>query len=284
MLGIALVDKPQGMSSHDAVYQVRRALGIKKIGHAGTLDPNATGLLVMAVGEATKFLPYLHLEPKVYEGVAVLGATTTTQDAEGEVETVRPVPDLTIEDLQSAAAQLTGEIEQIPPMYSAIQIGGQRLYKLARKGEVVERAPRTVTVSEFTVVHSEGGKVEFRVVCSGGTYVRTLARDLGELLGTGAHLASLRRTSTGTFSVVKAVLPENVEPQSLIPLQDALAHMPAIRLPDPITESAKHGGEFAFAGEVLGEYLALLDDAGVYAVAARIGNSLWRPERVLALS
>src|SRR5688572_30119921 len=146
MLGVALVDKPQGMSSHDAVYGARRALGIRKIGHAGTLDPNATGLLVMAIGDATRFLPYLQVEPKVYEAVAKLGIATTTQDVEGDVVAIRPVPKLTRDQIQAEASKLTGEIDQIPPMYSAIQVGGQRLYKLARKGEVVERAPRSVRV------------------------------------------------------------------------------------------------------------------------------------------
>jgi len=281
MLGIALVDKPQGMSSHDAVYKARRALGIKKIGHAGTLDPNATGLLVMAVGEATRFLPYLQLEPKVYEGVAVLGVTTATQDIEGEVLDRRSVQGVSIHDVRKAAAGLTGELQQIPPMYSAIQIDGQRLYKLARKGQVVERPPRAITVHEFAVESFEDDRVTFRVVCSGGTYVRTLAHDLGEALGTGAHLASLRRTRIGGFEVGLANAPEDLELKSLIPLVDALTPMPAIRLSGPAAERAKHGGEFAFAGDTTSNHLALIDDAGVYAVATRLEGIFWRPERVL---
>ena len=281
MLGIALVDKPQGMSSHDAVYKARRALEIKKIGHAGTLDPNATGLLVMAVGEATRFLPYLHTEPKVYEGVAVLGVTTSTQDVEGEVIERRPVRGISIDDVRRAAAELTGDLQQIPPMYSAIQIDRQRLYKLARKGQVVERPARSISVHEFSIESFEDDQVPFRVVCSGGTYVRTLAHDLGEALGTGAHLTSLRRTRIGGFDVERAVAPELLNPEGLIPLVDALSPMPAIRLPVMTAERAKHGGEFTFVGDPAGDHLALVDDEGVYAVAIRLEDVLWRPERVV---
>jgi tRNA pseudouridine55 synthase len=281
MLGIALVDKPKGMSSHDAVYRARRALGIRKIGHAGTLDPNATGLLVMAVGEATRFLPYLHLEPKVYEGVAQLGITTTTQDVEGEVVARRPVGDVSLASVRQAVAALTGEIQQIPPMYSAVQVGGQRLYKLARSGHTVERSPRTVTVHEFMIDALADDKVTFRVVCSGGTYVRTLAHDLGEALGTGANLVSLRRTQIGEFEVAEAVSPEELTPCSIVPLIDALAPMPAIRLGGDAAERAKHGGEFTVSADTPSDYLALVDDAGVYAIAKRVEGACWRPERVL---
>jgi tRNA pseudouridine55 synthase len=281
MLGVALIDKPQGLSSHDAIYRVRRALGIRKIGHAGTLDPNATGLLVMAIGDATRFLPYLQLEPKVYEGVAKLGVSTTTQDSEGEVVQSADAGHVTLEQLKSQVGRLTGEIEQIPPMYSAVQVDGQRLYKLARKGETVERKPRRVTVHEFRLVSLDDGLLSFRVVCSGGTYVRTLAHDLGEAAGVGAHLVSLRRVSMGAFDVSNACSPEDVTVDRLLALEDALAPMPAIRLGEDATELARHGGEFSFAGEVPGDKLALLDDGGVYAVAVRIAGATWRPERVL---
>jgi tRNA pseudouridine55 synthase len=282
MLGIALVDKPQGLSSHDAIYRVRRALGIKKVGHAGTLDPNATGLLVMAIGDATRFLPYLQLEPKVYEGVARLGVSTTTQDSEGEVVRKSDASGVTIDALSEHAARFVGDIEQIPPMYSAVQIGGQRLYKLARKGEIVERQPRPVTIHEFDLLSLDDGLLTFRVVCSGGTYVRTLAHDLGDSLGVGANLVSLRRLRIGAFEVVDGCPPEELTMERLIPLEQALTPMPALRLAGPDTQLAKHGGEFRLEVDVLGDQVALVDDRGVYAVAVRIDGTLWRPARVLA--
>ncbi|MEO7454546.1 MAG: tRNA pseudouridine(55) synthase TruB [Fimbriimonadales bacterium] len=281
MFGIALVDKPQGLSSHDAIYRARRALGIRKIGHAGTLDPNATGLLVMAIGHATRFLPYLRLEPKVYEGTAKLGTSTTTQDSEGEPVWVGLVGDITFVDIESAACQFVGEIQQIPPMYSAIQIDGQRLYKIARKGGEVERPTRTISVKSFEITGYEDETFSFRIVCSGGTYVRTLAHDLGAVLGVGAHLTELRRTGAGDFSVQDAVPPVDLSEASLMPLEAALPHIPAVRLPQPATEAARHGNDFHYAADVSGDRLLLLDDSGVFAIAARLDGSTWRPERVI---
>jgi tRNA pseudouridine55 synthase len=281
MLGIALVDKPAGISSHDAIYRARRALGIRKIGHAGTLDPMASGLLVMAVGDATRFLPYLQTDPKTYVGEARLGVTTTTQDAEGEVVETRDAQGVTRSAIERAAKALVGDIEQIPPMYSAVKIGGERLYKLARKGKEVERAPRRVTVSMFTVTAAAVGAFSFEVVCSTGTYVRTLVHDLGERVGVGAHLTSLRRTRSGAFSVEDASAPNLLTESGLLTLEQALAHLPAIRLPEPQTERARHGNDFPFAGKVAGEHIALLDERGVFAVARRIEEGVWRPERAL---
>jgi tRNA pseudouridine55 synthase len=281
MLGIALVDKPLGLSSHDAIYGARRALGIKKIGHAGTLDPNATGLLVMAIGEATRFLPYLALEPKVYEGVARLGAATSTQDSEGEVISEAPADHVTLKDVVEAAERFTGNIEQVPPMFSAVQVGGQRLYKIARAGGEVERKARSTHVESFEIESLSDSSFAFRVVCAGGTYVRTLAHDLGESLGVGAHLTALRRTDIGTFSINDSVPPDELTPDRLMPLDVALPHIPAVRLPEAATAMAKHGGEFTFAGDLKGGYLLLLDDAGVYAIAVRIDGNTWRPERVV---
>jgi tRNA pseudouridine55 synthase len=281
MLGIALVDKPAGISSHDAIYRARRALGLRKIGHAGTLDPMASGLLVMAVGDATRFLRYLQTDPKTYVGEARLGVTTTTQDAEGEVVETREAQGVTRSAIERAAESFVGEIDQIPPMYSAVKIGGERLYKLARKGKEVERAPRRVTVSMFTVTAAAVGAFSFEVVCSAGTYVRTLVHDLGERVGVGAHLTSLRRTRSGAFSVEDASAPDLLTESGLLTVEQALAHLLAIRLPEPQTERANHGNDFAFAGEVANERVALLDERGVFAVARRIEENVWRPERAL---
>ncbi|MDQ2985364.1 MAG: tRNA pseudouridine(55) synthase TruB [Armatimonadota bacterium] len=281
MSGIVLVDKPPGISSHDAIYQVRRALGIRKIGHTGTLDPIATGLLVMAVAEATRFLPYLDTNPKVYEGAAQLGISTTTQDSEGEVIAERPIEGMNLDTIKSAASRFIGEIEQVPPMFSAIKIDGKRLYKLARQGLEVERKPRTVSVSEFVPLAYEAGRLAFRVACSTGTYVRTLVHDLGEALGTGGHMTALRRTSMGGFQVAHARLPEDCGVGDLLPLEEALSPIPTIRLPEDVALRARQGNEFAFAGEVPGTFLGLLDDAGFFAVAKKLEEGRWRPERVV---
>lgn len=281
MSGILLVDKPAGISSHDAIYRVRRALGIRKIGHTGTLDPIATGLLVMAVGDATRFLLYLETNPKVYEGTARLGISTTTQDSEGEVVSRRPIDGVELDTIRDAAAQHTGEIEQIPPMFSAVKVEGKRLYKLARQGVEVERKPRRVTVTEFEPLAYGTGLLSFRVQCSTGTYVRTLVHDLGEALCVGAHMTSLRRTRMGRFEVADAKLPESCGIADLTPLEDALSPIPMIRLPEDVAIRARQGNEFAFTGEVPGDLLGLLDDAGFFAIARKLDKGLWQPERVV---
>ena len=280
MLGIGLVDKPLGLSSHDAIYRVRRALGIRKIGHAGTLDPNATGLLVMAVGQATRFLPYLVTDPKTYTGVARLGVSTSTQDSEGEILQERPV-NVELSQIEAAAAKFVGSILQLPPMYSAIQVNGIRLYKLARQGVEVDREARQVTIQEFVVSGLAGDELSFTVTCSAGTYIRTLVNDLGEALGCGAHLMSLRRTRSGHFSVKDASPPEELTPAKLLTLEDALAPLPMVRLPEPIANAARHGNEFPLSGEVQGDTLGLLGEEGLFAIARRLPSGMWGPERVL---
>lgn len=199
--GVLLVDKPTGMTSHDVVYRLRRKLQIQRVGHAGTLDPMATGLLIMLVGKATKISQYLISLDKVYEGEITLGVTTNSQDAEGEVMETRPVPPLSEEQLRAAMGTFLGDQYQQPPMFSAVKIGGVPLYKMARKGEEVEREPRFIRIAAFDLLSFNSPKLTFRLACTKGTYVRTVAKDLGDKLGCGAHLSALRRTGSGKFTL-----------------------------------------------------------------------------------
>lgn len=235
--GVLLLDKPLGLSSNDALQRARRLLRAEKAGHAGTLDPLATGLLALCFGAATKFAQLGLEADKRYRAVLKLGVTTTTGDAEGEVLRTRPV-DLTRERLDAAVARFVGPIEQVPPMHSALKHGGKALYEYARAGVQVERAARRVTIHELAVLDWQGDRLELQVHCSKGTYVRTLAEDLGEALGCGAHLAALRRVSSGPLTVDAAValecldaLPPEVIESRLLPVDALIADRPAVRLP-----------------------------------------------------
>lgn len=225
--GILLVDKPAGMTSHDVVDHVRKAAGIRRVGHTGTLDPAATGLLILCVGSATRLSEYLTGLDKVYEGYMRLGVVTDSYDMDGQVLEENEVPDLTRAQIQEAMDEFTGQIAQVPPMVSAVKVGGQRLYKLARKGETVERKPREVTVKEFAVLDYDAPLVRFRVRCTSGTYVRSLCHDVGRGLGCGATLDSLRRTAVGRHTVDSAATleelstPEDVR-RHLVPMGQAL--------------------------------------------------------------
>ncbi len=205
MKGVLLVDKPAGLTSHDVVDRVRRAAGTRRVGHTGTLDPAATGLLILCIGPATRLSEFLIGMDKVYEGVMRLGVVTDSYDLDGVVLEEHPVPELSATAIQQVCNQFTGDIQQIPPMVSAVKIGGERLYKKARKGEVVERAPRNVTVREFSVLHYASPDADFVLRCTSGTYARALCHDVGALLGCGGVLARLRRTSVGPHSVENAV-------------------------------------------------------------------------------
>lgn len=236
--GILLVDKPKGITSHDAVDRVRRVLGIKKVGHAGTLDPMASGLLVMGVGRGTRLLRFLADLDKEYEGTGRLGVETDTLDAEGEVVRTAPV-DVSEEDLRSAMKALTGEIQQRPPAFSAVQVGGERLYKAARRGETIEAPPRAVRVEAFELERFTSPDFEFRVICSSGTYVRSLVADAGTSLGTGAHLARLVRTRIGRFTLDGAKPPDEVGDP--LPLEEAVGHLPRLDLSEEEAVAARHG-------------------------------------------
>ncbi len=236
--GILLIDKPAGITSHDAVAAVRRALGTKKVGHAGTLDPMATGLLVMGVGRATRLLRFLGGLPKTYEGAFRLGVRTTTLDADGDVVEESPVT-VTRTEVEAAMAGLVGDSLQMPPAYSAVKVGGTKLYEAARRGESLVAAPRPVHVDAFELVDLRPPRAVFRVVCGGGTYVRVLVADVGDALGCGAHLTELRRTAIGAFAVERASPPE--DPGMPKPMADAVAHLPRVVLDPEEAVAAGHG-------------------------------------------
>ena len=203
--GALLIDKPAGPTSHDIVDEIRDGFRIKKVGHCGTLDPNATGLLIMLLGRGTKLSEKLMSDDKVYSGWIKFGETTNSYDTDGDVLETKPVPPLSMDLLNEAAAGFIGDIMQQPPMVSAVKIGGVPLYKLARKGVEVERKSRLIHIYNFRFTQYEEPYAFFRVACTKGTYVRTLAHELGQTFGCGAHLATLRRVSSGKFDVADAL-------------------------------------------------------------------------------
>jgi tRNA pseudouridine55 synthase len=238
--GVAVVDKPAGWTSHDVVAKARGILRTRKIGHSGTLDPDATGVLVLGVGRATRLLRFLTLLPKHYECDIVFGVETTTLDEGGEVTATHDMSDVTFAAAQRAATGLTGDIMQVPPMVSAVQVGGRRLHELARQGIEVERVPRPVTVHRFDLQEIPGhpGVLRAEVDCSSGTYVRSLAADLGTALGGGAHLRNLRRIAVGSFTVAEA---HGLDDLALLPLADGVRDLPAVVVDDEVATAVGHG-------------------------------------------
>jgi tRNA pseudouridine55 synthase len=274
--GILLVDKPGGITSHDAVDRVRRALGERKVGHAGTLDPMATGLLVMGVGRATRLLRFLGDLDKEYQATARLGVETDTLDAEGQVVRTAGVS-VTEDQVRTAMAVLTGEVEQRPPAYSAVKVGGQALHRRARRGEAVEAPLRTVRIHVFDLVRFASPDLDVRVVCSGGTYVRSLVADLGRSLGCGAHLTRLVRTRIGAFTLEEARPPE--DPGGPLPVERAVAHLPSVEVGEEEAAAARHGRLLGPAG-VPGPH-AVFDPAGRLVGVFRDQGARARPEVVL---
>jgi tRNA pseudouridine55 synthase len=238
--GVAVVDKPAGATSHDVVGMLRRRFGERQVGHAGTLDPDATGVLVVAVGKATRLLRFVETTRKGYVGEVVLGSTTTTLDAAGEPTATFDMSTVTIDDARRVVDDhLVGEIDQVPPMVSAIRVGGRRLHELAREGIEVERDPRRVTVHRFDVVGwAEPQVLAIEVECSAGTYVRTLADDLGALLGGGAHLRNLRRTRVGDFTLDEARPPDDCE---LLPVSSAVRSLASVTVDDSVATLVGNG-------------------------------------------
>ncbi|WPJ94064.1 tRNA pseudouridine(55) synthase TruB [Coraliomargarita algicola] len=212
--GILLVDKPQGITSHDVVAKMRRVFHMKKVGHAGTLDPMATGMLLILIGKATKASQYLMSMDKEYTGRVKLGVITDSQDADGEITEERPVPELTEVQVKAEMKTFIGDQYQTPPMFSAKKINGQKLYKLARQGKTVEREPRVIHISRFDITQFALPEISFIVGTSKGAYVRTIAHDLGERLGCGGHLNELRRTAVGQFRIENASTIEELENMS----------------------------------------------------------------------
>jgi tRNA pseudouridine55 synthase len=226
--GLVIVDKPADWTSHDVVARMRRLAGTRKVGHAGTLDPMATGVLVIGVEKATRLLGHLALTRKRYEATIRLGQSTNTDDAEGELTGTTPAASVTTEAVMTGIAPLTGEIHQIPPQVSAIKVNGQRAYKMARKGEEVDLKPRPVTIHDFTVTdirrHDDLLDVDASITCSSGTYIRALARDLGAALGVGGHLTALRRTHVGPYDLSMArTLDQLAADCTILPIAEAVA-------------------------------------------------------------
>ena len=273
--GLLLVDKPSRMTSLDAVDIVRRWLGTRKVGHAGTLDPMATGLLVLGVGRATRLLRYLGELPKTYAATGRLGEETDTLDADGEIVRTAPV-DVSLAELKRACASLVGESMQTPPAYSAVKVAGRKLYEAARGGEVLEAPARPIRVDAFDVTAFEGRDLEARITCSGGTYVRVLVADVGRSLGCGAHLVGLRRTAIGSLRVEEAHPPGA---GTLQPVERAVQHLPRIRLEPEEARAASHGRPLGPAG-ILGPY-AVLDPEDALVGIYRDEGPMARPEVIL---
>lgn len=290
--GFLVVDKPQGWTSHDVVNAARRWLGARRVGHLGTLDPLATGVLPLAVREATKLVTFMEGSEKAYVGAMRLGITTDTLDAEGEVQHrhAGPLPDESA--VRAALAAFEGEIEQIPPMFSAVKRGGVPLHRLAREGRTVEREPKHVRVERIALLKYAPPLVEIEVVCSAGTYVRVLAADVGERLGCGAHLAHLRRTRSGPFLEEMALPPEELAREAergalerrLIPPVNVLG-MAVLRLSQEEARCIRHGGDLELSsGSPLtpGERLAALaPDGSLVAVLQVKPGRLLHPLRVM---
>ncbi|MDT5293167.1 MAG: tRNA pseudouridine55 synthase [Acidobacteriota bacterium] len=323
--GLLIIDKPAGWTSHDVVARVRRLLREKRVGHTGTLDPFATGVLVLLVGRATRLAQFLSGAEKEYEATMRLGYATDTGDLTGarRVDASAPAADasapvdcaaLGLRQIEEALARLRGEIEQVPPMYSAKKVAGKRLYELARRGEEVERKAVRVRVSEFEVIAEGDGTlsegdgafvrsnpdgtcdVRVRVVCSAGTYVRTLAESVGAALGTGAHLSALRRTRAGEFRIEGARQPDELQKmvksgacaELLIPLKAALPHMPSRHLTGEESRRVRHGAAVGVEASRAwddGAHVLMFDDGedllavGVYDAA----HSLLQPRVMLAV-
>lgn len=263
--GLVVVDKAAGWTSHDVVAKARGLLGTRRVGHSGTLDPDATGVLLLGVGKVTRLLKYLGYPRKHYEGVVVLGTATSTLDASGEVTGRWDMGGVGLEDVRAQAVHLTGDLLQVPPMVSAVQVDGQRLHELARQGKEVDRAPRPVTVHELEVGDAVApGRYPIRVVCSSGTYIRSLAADLGTALGGGAHLTDLRRTAIGSFTADQGVPVEAITPDRLLSPAEAMRELTPITVTGDVVIAVGHGKQLAL--EVLGARglgpWAVLDEAG----------------------
>jgi tRNA pseudouridine55 synthase len=286
--GFLVVDKPRGITSNQVVGEVKRVTGIKKIGHAGTLDPMATGVMVLAIGKVTRLIRYIQDQPKEYYATAQFGVSTDTLDADGAVLSREPM-DFTEEDLEAIVPRFIGTISQVPPMVSALKKDGRRLYALAREGQIVEREARLVEVHEMEIL-SVGAppypEVEFRVVCGKGTYVRSLADDMAAMLGGEAHLTALRRTRIGAFGIGDSITIDDLadwESYLMSPAR-ALAHLRAVTVDAETAQAARNGMRFVGGPAVTGpedEPYALLDEGGdLIAVYRRSGDSAV-PEVVL---
>lgn len=291
MNGFLLVDKPYGLSSHDVVQRVRRMSGIRRVGHAGTLDPMATGVLVVALGKATRLNEYLLHGDKAYRATVSLGAVTPSYDAETEITEVRPVT-VDLDDIRTALPQFTGEIMQVPPAYSAIKRDGERSYALARRGEEVALDARPIHIYRLHIVAWQTPELVLDVFCGGGTYIRSLAHDLGQVLGCGGHLSALQRTQAGPFGLeetrsldeLAAAFDAGRGAELLLPMHSALPDWPAVRVSDDERLALVQGRPIAQTSAPAETGLAAAVDSGGELVAVVQGDATygtWRPKKVL---
>ena len=276
--GFLLVDKPEGVSSHDVVAKVRRARQGLRAGHTGTLDPFATGLLLVALGRATRLIRFVPSEPKVYQATIAFGTATDTDDVTGHVVEEGPVPDNAT--VLEAIARLTGSLQQVPPAFSARHVGGKRAYEVARTGSQPDLAPAAITVHGWDVAALGDGRLTATITCSSGTYIRSLARDLGRWCGTAAHLASLRRTRIGPFDVGDAVVPDECGTHPVIPAADALVGLARQVVAGDDVMRLGHGRPVP--ARIDGATVALVDETGALVAVGEREGDWWQPRVVIS--
>lgn len=243
--GIIVMDKPAGWSSFKLVQVARKSLGVKRAGHTGTLDPFATGVLPVCINEATKAIPFLSEDEKEYQGVMVLGITTDTFDLTGRITATAEVPPLTRDQMETVLADFTGFIRQVPPPFAAVKFKGKPSYYWARKGIYIEKEAREVAIQELTLEGFTPPEVSFRVVCSRGTYIRTLVNDIGRRIGCGAHLKVLRRLRSGPFTLKQALAPEVITERHLLTVSDILSYLPAVKVDELMAKRVQQGQELS---------------------------------------
>ena len=293
MDGVLNIHKPSGMTSHDVVLALRRTLREKRIGHTGTLDPQATGVLVLCIGKATRIAQYLEAGEKEYRAVMRLGITTDTLDAAGRVLETRAYAPLTRARIETALRRFTGAIMQQPPVYSALKVNGVPSYKLARQGKAEPLKPRPVTIYDIALTALEDPFISFTVRCSKGVYVRTLCADIGEALGMGAHLTALTRTRSGRFIIEQSMAPDQLEAmaaagraeEALVPISASLADFPLLELGAAEAQRVQHGNQVpcpTFLNDRQGELVRLEDAPGTLLALARIAAGVLKPELVFS--
>ncbi len=289
--GVLVIDKPVGLTSHDVVQIIRRGTGIRRAGHTGTLDPRASGVLVVLVGPAVRLSEYVSASDKRYQATIRLGAETDTYDSEGTVSQPGPIPDLSEEEFEEMLQQFVGDIDQVPPPFSAVKKKGKKAYELAREGEEVEVESRKISVYSLDLLEWAPPEVVIDVFCSSGTYVRSLAHDLGKAMGTGAHLVGLRRTKSGRFTLRDAVsfrrLRESFDVgdwyQYLIPASEALSDWPLVELTADEVELVRHGHRVA-ADEGAPDWARAVTEQGDLVALVEKLEGEWQPRKVFFLS
>lgn len=282
--GILNIDKPVGPTSHDVVRKLRWLLDTKRVGHAGTLDPLASGVLVIAAGRATRLLEYVVGQRKRYLAEIRLGQSSTTYDGEGEISAAQTVA-VSVAEIEAALSTFRGTIQQIPPMHSAIKQDGRPLYELARKGQEVERAARTVTIYELEIVQWESPVLKLRIVCSAGTYIRSLAHDLGQVLGSGAYLSGLQRTAVGTFTIADAISPDALSRENVAgyvqPPDRAVAHLPRLDVSSEATIALANGRQISCEpGDPEADLARAYDPVGEFIGIVVSRKTQWKPHKI----